>query len=72
MTMRMIVIMTVLFSDFLKTRKMHFCVNFVRYILLLFLSISVSVTFLCLGVDLDWLINGPAFVAKVMSRIKEK
>lgn len=32
----------------------------------------MSVTFLCLGVDLDWLINGPAFVAKVMSRIKEK
>jgi len=32
----------------------------------------MSVTIVCLGLDLDWLINGPAFMAKVCSRIKEK
>lgn len=48
------------------------CVNFWRYILLAFLCISIVAAFVVLGVDLDWLLNGPEFVAKVWSRIKER
>ena len=48
------------------------CVNFWRYTLLAFLCISIVAAFFVLGVDLDWLLNGPEFVAKVWSRIKER
>jgi len=48
------------------------CVNFWRYTLLVFLCISTVAAFVVLGVDLDWLFNGPEFAAKVWSRIKER
>jgi len=51
---------------------MECCVNFVRYILLLVLFISLTFTLIVLGVDLDWMINGPEFVTKVIARIKER
>jgi uncharacterized membrane protein YgcG len=52
--------------------KTHSCVNFWRYIMLLFLCISMTLTLLVLGLDLDWLINGPAFMARICARIKER
>ena len=48
------------------------CVNVLRYIMLLVLFISMAAALLILGVDLDWLINGPQFVAKVCARIQER
>ena len=48
------------------------CVNVLRYVMLLVLFISMAAALLVLGVDLDWLINGPQFVAKVCARIKER
>ena len=48
------------------------CVNVLRYIMLLVLFISMAAALLVLGVDLDWLINGPQFVAKVCARIQER
>ena len=51
---------------------MQNCVNFWRYIMLLFLCLSMSLTLIVLGLDLDWLINGPAFTARIFARIKER
>jgi len=51
---------------------MQNCVNFWRYIMLLFLCLSLSLTLIVLGLDLDWLINGPAFMARICARIKER
>jgi len=48
------------------------CVNFWRYTILVFLCISSVAAFVVLGVDLDWLVNGPEFAAKAWSRIKER
>ena len=51
---------------------MQNCVNFWRYIMLLFLCLSMSLPLIVLGLDLDWLINGPAFMARIFARIKER
>jgi len=40
--------------------------------MLLFLCLSMSLTLIVLGLDLDWLINGPAFMARICARIKER
>jgi len=40
--------------------------------MLLFLCLSLSLTLIVLGLDLDWLINGPAFMARICARIKER
>jgi len=40
--------------------------------MLLFLCLSLSLTLIVLGLDLDWLINGPTFMARICARIKER
>ena len=67
--------MNVIIADHLNSLshvKMQNCVNFWRYIMLLFLCLSMSLTLIVLGLDLDWLINGPAFMARIFARIKER
>jgi len=51
---------------------MQNCVNFWRYIMLLFLCLSMILTLIVLGLDLDWLINGPTSMARIGARIKER
>eukprot|EP00088_Acartia_fossae_P052416 TRINITY_DN5920_c0_g1_i2.p1 TRINITY_DN5920_c0_g1~~TRINITY_DN5920_c0_g1_i2.p1 ORF type:complete len:313 (+),score=62.50 TRINITY_DN5920_c0_g1_i2:70-1008(+) len=48
------------------------CVNIWRYLLIVFLCISLTASLVVLGIDLDWLINGPEFLTKICARIKER
>ena len=40
--------------------------------MLLFLCLSMILTLVVLGLDLDWLINGPASMARIGARIQER
>ena len=44
-------------------------INFIRYSLLVFLSLSSIVALVVLGLDLDLLLNGPEYLSKVISNI---
>ena len=48
---------------------MKSCTNLIRYSLLLFIFISCMAALVVLGLDLDLLLNGPDYLAKVITNI---
>ena len=60
------------YSSVIVIISMECCINVVRYIFLLVLFLSLTLSVIVLGVDVDWLVNGAGFMAKVMSRVKER